>query len=92
MARAPGFIKRAPRVDLRQPATLLNSDGVAVNVVLLDLSSSGFKIEPTETLRIGEVVTLRVGRSSEMKAQIRWALGEQAGGIFITPVEQDDLS
>ena len=92
MARAPGFIKRAPRVDLRQPATLLNSDGVAVNVVLLDLSSSGFKIEATETLRIGEVVTLRVGRSSEMKAQIRWALGEQAGGIFITPVEQDDLT
>jgi hypothetical protein len=92
MARAPGFIKRAPRVDLRQNATLLNSDGVAVNVVLLDLSSSGFKIEAPETLRIGEIVTLHVGRSSEMKAQIRWALGDQAGGVFITPIDQDELS
>ena len=91
MARAPGFVKRAPRVDLRQPAVLINSDGIAMDVVLLDLSSSGFKIEAPETLRIGEVVTLQVGRSSEMKAQVRWALGDQAGGVFITPVHLDEL-
>jgi phosphoribosylformylglycinamidine (FGAM) synthase PurS component len=91
MARSPGFIKRAPRVDLRQRATILNSDGAVIEAVLLDLSSSGFKIQAVETLRIGEFVTLRVGRSSEMKAQIRWALGDQAGGVFINPVDQSEL-
>jgi hypothetical protein len=27
-----------------------------------------------------------------MKGQIRWALGDQAGGIFVTPVQDEQLS
>jgi hypothetical protein len=89
MGRVPGFIKRAPRVDIRRPAVLINSNGIATDVVILDVSGSGFKLEVQESPAIGEVVTLRVPMSDDIQAQIRWALGDQAGGVFLTPVDLD---
>lgn len=90
MARIRGFNKRAPRIDIRQPAILINSDGVQSEVIVLDISSGGFRLKvPNFLLRIGEFVTLRVERSEEFPAQIRWALGEEAGGVFLEPVAYD---
>lgn len=89
MSRVPRFIKRAPRVDVRRPAVLIDSDGVATDVIVLDVSSNGFKLEVSETPRIGELVTLRVPQSADLRAQIRWALGDQAGGVFLSPVDLD---
>lgn len=89
MGRVPEFIKRAPRVDIRRPAVLINSHGIATDVVILDVSGSGFKLEVHESPGIGEVVTLRVPKSDDIQAQIRWALGDQAGGVFLTPVDLD---
>jgi len=86
MARDRGLNKRAPRIDLRRPAVLINSDGAAVNVTILDVSSGGFKLEAPECLRIGEFVRLRVEHCDEFPAQIRWVLGNEAGGVFLSPV------
>ena len=87
MGRVPGFIKRAPRVDLRRPAVLIDSSGVETVVTILDVSSAGFKLETEGPARIGEVVTLRGAGSADLQAQIRWAVGDQAGGIFLTEVD-----
>lgn len=87
MARAPGFIKRAPRVDLRRPAVLINSDGAEADVIILDISSSGFRLEVAEVPRIGEYVKLRVERGEDFEAQIRWALGSEAGGRFLQAID-----
>ena len=87
MARTPGFIKRARRVDLRRPAVLINSEGAQADVTILDISSNGFRLEVTETPRIGEHVKLRVERGEEFEAQIRWALGSEAGGKFLEPID-----
>jgi hypothetical protein len=87
MGRVPGFIKRAPRVDLRRPAVLIDSAGVETVVTILDVSSAGFKLEADETARIGEVVILRVDGSADLQAHIRWAVGNQAGGVFLTEVD-----
>lgn len=92
MARMPGYNKRAPRIDLRKPAVLIDADGLATNVTVLDVSSGGFRIEVSETPRIGEHVTLRVDRGDEFPAQIRWALGNEAGGVFLTRVDYQDLA
>ena len=54
---------------------------------MLDVSSSGFKLQVSELPTIGDVVTLRVDKSGPVKAQIRWAVGDQAGGIFLSPVD-----
>jgi hypothetical protein len=44
----------------------------------------------SESLRIGEFVTVRVERDVSFAAQIRWMLGNEAGGVFLTPVDPDD--
>ena len=90
MVRIPGFIKRAPRVELRRPATLIDSDGVEFDVIVVDISSGGFRLEVTETPRIGDMVKLRVERGQEFAAQIRWALGTDAGGVFLAPVDYSE--
>jgi hypothetical protein len=61
MAGVPGLNERAPRIDLRRPAVLINSDGVELDVTILDVSNGGFRLEVLESVRIGEMVTLRVG-------------------------------
>lgn len=92
MARDRGLNKRAPRIDLRRPAVLINSDGDAMSVIVLDVSSGGFRLEVPESPRIGEMVTLKVERHAEFPAQIRWALGNEAGGVFLTSVNYSDWS
>lgn len=88
MARERGFHKRAPRIDIRRPAVLIDSDGVSSDVVILDVSSGGFRLEVSDGPRIGEFVTLRVDRGDAFEVQIRWVLGGEAGGVFLTPADQ----
>ena len=87
MARTPGYIKRAPRIDMRRPAVLIDAQGGETEVVVTDISSGGFRLEVEEAPRIGEHVRLRVDRGEEYPAQIRWALGNEAGGVFLTNVD-----
>ena len=87
MARDPGFNKRAPRVNLRRPAVIIHEDGFEASATILDVSSGGFRLEVTEAPRIGEFVTMRIDRAEPIEAQIRWALGNEAGGVFLTPAE-----
>lgn len=91
MRRSPDFAKRAPRIDVRRAAVLINSDGVAADVSILDISSGGFRLETEEHPRIGEFVTLRVEHGEALLAQIRWVLGREAGGVFLTPAEQSNI-
>lgn len=79
-------IKRAPRVDGRHSATLVTSDGVLIPATVTNLSNSGFRLRSNELLRIGEYVALRVKNYGDFPGQIRWALGEEAGGVFLEPV------
>ena len=91
MRRVPGFIKRAPRIDLRRPAVLIDSQGVETVVTILDVSSGGFKLQIDEVPRIGDIVMLRVDGSDDIQAQIRWAIDGQAGGVFLTEVDYSAL-
>ncbi|QDP20209.1 PilZ domain-containing protein [Sphingomonas xanthus] len=84
--REPGQIKRSPRVDTRFPATLINADGDSVAVIVTDVSREGCRLETGDTLKIGEKVELRVPKLGTYPAQIRWALGNDAGAIFLEPV------
>ncbi len=53
-----------------------------IPVTVTNLTAGGFRIEGTEFLRIGEYVGLQVEHYGEFPAQIRWALGTEAGGVF----------
>ena len=91
LRRPIGFIKRAPRIDYSRPAVLVDSAGAEHQVTLLDISSSGFKLQVSDLPRIGDLVTLRVDKSAPVQAQIRWAVAGQAGGVFLTPVDSSLL-
>lgn len=92
MGRDQGISKRAPRIDLRRPAIMIDSDGREHPVTILDVSSGGFRLEVAEIPRIGEFVTLRVEHGEEFPTQIRWALGTEAGGVFLSSVGSDILA
>jgi hypothetical protein len=80
---------RAPRIATRQEAVLITSDLVETNVIIVDVSGTGFRIEAGETFYIGEniliaeEVVIRLPRQGDVRAQIRWALGCEAGGVFL---------
>lgn len=87
MGALQGFTKRAPRIDVRRPAILVDSAGRASNITILDISGSGFRLEVFEAPAVDEIVTLRVEHGDEFQAQIRWVLGIEAGGIFLTSTD-----
>jgi hypothetical protein len=84
--REPGQIKRAPRVDTRFKATLTDSDGSKHVVVVTDISREGCRLETSQLLKIGENVQIEVPKYGTYPAQIRWALGDEAGAVFLEPV------
>lgn len=84
--REPGYIKRAARIDTSIDATVTDSDGARIPVVVIDISSEGCRMETDGSLKIGETVQLHVGRYGAFPAQIRWALGNEAGAVFLEPV------
>lgn len=84
--REPGHIKRSPRVDTRFNATLVNSEGSKHAVVVTDISREGCRLETKELLKIGEKVQIEVPKYGTYPAQIRWALGNEAGAVFLEPV------
>lgn len=84
--REPGQIKRAPRVDTRFNASLVDSDGGIVPVVVIDISKEGCRLETDGTLKIGEKVQLKVPKYGNFPAQVRWSVGNEAGVVFLEPV------
>lgn len=87
VGRIPGHVPRGHRIEVAHDATLVLSDGSEHRVTITDVSSGGFRLQTAETLPIGDHVFLRVPRYGDFPAQIRWALGCDAGGVFLEPVE-----
>jgi hypothetical protein len=84
--REPGFIKRAPRVDTKFDAALIDSDGGRIPVVVTDLSREGCRLETDGSLKIGERVQIEVPKYGTFPAQIRWAVNNEAGAVFLEPI------
>ena len=75
--------QRAPRVQTSIAALLVDSDGGEIPVMVVDLSSGGFRLRAGEVLVAGEQVRLRVPRYGDFPAQIQWVEGHEAGGQFL---------
>ncbi len=84
--RQPGEIKRGPRVATDLKATLLRTDGQQIPVVITDISKDGFKLSTEAQLLIGERVDLSMPKTGDVPVQIRWAIGGEAGGVFLAPL------
>ena len=86
MGRIPGQISRRQRIQVSHDAKLVTSLGAEHSVTITDVSAGGFRLRSDVPMAIGEHVFLRVDRYGDFPAQIRWALGTDAGGIFLEPV------
>lgn len=87
MGRIPGQISRRQRIAVSHDAKLVTSKGVEHAVTITDVSAGGFRLRTDLTMPIGEHVFLRVDRYGDFPAQIRWALGQDAGGVFLEAVD-----
>jgi hypothetical protein len=86
MGRTPGHISRRQRIKVSHDAKLVTAQGVEHSVKITDVSAGGFRLRSEVTMPIGEHVFLRVDRYGDFPAQIRWALGPDAGGVFLEPI------
>ena len=75
---------RPPRFGIQHPSILVRADGTELPVTIINISQTGFRVTIAETPLIGEKVLLR-SEVGDVPAQIRWALGDTAGGYFLRP-------
>jgi hypothetical protein len=81
--RDPGPTSRPTRIDINIGALLTTADGHSFAVVIRELSAKGFRLEHDDDLLVGEHVSLKVGSDDAVAAEIKWALGREAGGQFL---------
>lgn len=77
---------RLRRVDTALAATVTDSDGHVLPVVVLDISREGCRLKAEGGLHSGERIAINVDRYGSYPAQVRWAKGNEAGAIFLEPV------
>lgn len=78
--------RREARVTLNCDAVLTEADGCTVDVVIVDVTKSGFRLQSLAELEIGSEVLLQMDKLPGVRGQIRWICGHQSGGVFLDPV------
>ncbi|MFC7537874.1 PilZ domain-containing protein [Sphingomonas sp. GCM10030256] len=73
---------RGRRVRLDLEAKLINSNSEEWKVIVIDLSSDGFRLRVSDPLFVGESIQLKLGRSGYAAGVVRWIEGNEAGGSF----------
>jgi len=81
-----GYHDRSARVSVNCDAVLTEADGCELDVVIIDVSRDGFRLQSRSELEIGSEVSLRVAKLDPVRALIRWTCGHEAGGVFLDPV------
>ena len=81
---------RPARVSTEIRAVLIDADGIEFPVVIVDLSSAGFRLRTKECLVAGEPVRLSVRAGDHYPAEIQRASQHEAGGRFLEPVRLID--
>jgi hypothetical protein len=78
--------RRSRRVTLHEVTSLRSTDLRQVDVVVCDLSTSGFQAECLRPVLIGSYVSLDLPGIGPVNAQVRWQVGGRMGGKFLDPV------
>ena len=83
---------------LNKNAVLVTSDGNKLDVVVTDISVGGFRLRADETfydgenIVIGEPVIVQLERRNDVRAEIVWAQGCEAGCVFLEPTVLNDTA
>ena len=77
--------RRNQRVSLTEP-TQMRASEAAVDIVVCDLSTSGFLAECLRPVLIGSYVSLDLPGVGPVHAQVRWQVGNRLGAKFLDPI------
>ena len=77
--------RRNQRVALSEPTQMRASES-AVEIVVCDLSTSGFLAECLRPVLIGSYVSLDLPGVGPVHAQVRWQVGNRLGAKFLDPI------
>jgi hypothetical protein len=73
-------------MNLQEPTQLRSNDLHAVDVIVCDLSTSGFMAQCMRPVLIGSYVSLDLPGIGPVHAQVRWQVGGRMGGKFLDPI------
>jgi hypothetical protein len=76
---------RVARIDVKYDAQV-RFGGAAVDAMILNVSSNGFRLHSAEELEPGMDVTLEVETLEPVHGQIRWSCGQESGGVFLEAI------
>jgi endonuclease YncB( thermonuclease family) len=77
---------REARVTLNCEAVVTESDGCTIDVTIVDVSTTGFRLRSLAELELGSTITLQMREARPVRGEIRWACGHESGGIFLDPI------
>ena len=77
--------RRNQRVALNE-RTQMRANDAAVEIVVCDLSTSGFLAECLRPVLIGSYVSLDLPGVGPVHAQVRWQVGNRLGARFLDPI------
>lgn len=84
---APERARKAKRVDVSIPTSLVRSGGQTLGIELRDLSFYGFRASADHALSPGEYVKLYLPPFGLVRARVTWAKVGSFGGAFPTAVD-----
>ena len=77
--------RRNQRVALSEQTQMRASES-SVDIVICDLSTSGFLAECLRPVLIGSYVSLDLPGVGPVHAQVRWQVGNRLGAKFLDPI------
>lgn len=80
--------RKAERKAVRGTASLRRTGYNKVAVNLLDLSTTGFRIETFGSLAVGSAVWITLPGLTSIEAKVMWTKGDQVGCAFQTPLHE----
>jgi hypothetical protein len=76
---------RDARIDVKYDAQV-RFGSAAIDAMILNVSSKGFRLHAAEELEPGMDVTLEVEKLEPVRGQIRWTCGQESGGVFLEAI------
>jgi hypothetical protein len=83
--------RKAVRRIVNIAAALREEGTKTASIVVLDISSGGFKCETTEPLEDGAEVWLKFAGFEAKRSRVIWVRGNEAGCEFETPLHPRDI-
>ena len=90
--RPQGDRRSAPRRELHLRLTTIGGKQAAANVVVLDLSQTGFLIRTSRHLAPGDSLQINLPHSGFQGAEVVWTSGEFVGCRFEEPISAATVS